>query len=96
MAIKVWIVMRDEGVRSDGYYYESDTSIIGIRETKKDALNLLNEIRNKLHPDEEPELTVCPNDVPTRFEYHICDDLYDVFWIYEGRTGPAGDNIPEK
>ena len=37
----VFIIMREKDIRTDGYYYESETTIIGIRNTPEEATKLL-------------------------------------------------------
>lgn len=93
--MKVYIVMREEGIRSDGYYYESDTKIIGGRETPEEAAKLLHEAVLRAHPNEQPSSGRYNQygDTSMTFDYGV-DDLQDRFWIQELYLSSADDNLP--
>lgn len=80
---KIYVIMRERGIRSDGYYYESDTSIIGLRDTPEEAAKLLKNIALKFHKNEKPCMGTYNEYGDTRIEYQISADLSDIFWIEE-------------
>ena len=49
-----YIVMREKGIRTDGYYYESDTTILGVKGSMEKAQDLLQRAVQKYHSDEKP------------------------------------------
>ena len=89
----VFIVMREKGIRSDGYYDETQTTIIGVRDDWKKACELLKTAVQKFHPD--------PNDKPiegawnqfgdTLLVYPLADQS-DKFWI-EDMLDELDDNL---
>lgn len=89
----VYIIMRQEGIRSDGYYYESETTIIGIRNTPAEAALLLQAAAICYHDDEKPSYGEYNEYGDTRIVYHIVEDLEDCFWI-ETHVSYA-DSLPE-
>lgn len=90
--MKVYVVMRENGIRSDGYYYESDTHIIGGREKKEDAIDLLQQAAKMLHPNEKPIRGTFDQYGNTQLVFdNGADDLEDKFWIYELVTSKIGD-----
>lgn len=92
----VFLVMRDKGNDTDGYYYDSVTSVIGIREDRRDACELMLKAARQLYPSQEPTLPVIyANGYPIRIEFRIVEDLYDAFWIESHIVGEAGDKITD-
>lgn len=90
----IFLVMRNKGNDTDGYYYDSSTSVIGIREKRKDACELMCKAAKQLHPSEEPSSPPTYDGYyPIRVEYRIVEDLYDVFWVESRIVGENGDNI---
>lgn len=76
----MYIVMRCEDTRNDGYLTESKTSIIGVRNDESEAIDLFNRATKLTHP----------NDKPIRGKYTLKGDtervygdieLEDRFWI---------------
>lgn len=91
----IFIVMRDEGLRSDGYYYESKTTILGVRETEEEAVELLKQITEKLHPGEKPIAGEYNRIGDTKRQYDYGVELYDIFWVKSVIVGDVGDQILE-
>ena len=88
----IFVVFREEGLRSDGYYYESKTSVIGSRKTKEEAYELLFSAATHFHPN---EIKTCDStaDECLRIRFDIgCDDLEDVFWVEPLIVGKKGDS----
>lgn len=89
----VYIIMRRKGIRSDGYYYESETTIIGIRNTPEEAALLLQAAAICFHDDEKPSYGEYNKYGDTKIVYDIVEDLEDCFWI-EAHVSYA-DNLPK-
>lgn len=89
----VYIIMRQKGVRSDGYYYESETTIIGIRNTPEEAALLLQAAATCFHDCERPSYGEYDTYGDTKIVYHIAEDLEDCFWIE--RHVSYADNLPK-
>lgn len=92
----IYLVMRDEGLRSDGYYYESHTSIIGARENEKEAVELLACATTTFHANEKPVHGKYGEYGDTERGYRMAGDLYDVFWVKEIVIGATGDNLGDE
>lgn len=72
-----YIVMRNKGLRTDGYYYESDTTIFGLEDTEAKAKQLLDKAIKKYHPNEQP----MENPFDKEAAFILSAGLYDYFWI---------------
>lgn len=83
--MKLYVVLRDEGIRSDGYYYESDTTVLGVFNNHKKASEALVAAADNFHPNEKPVLGSYNIDTleTTRREYELNSELNDIFWIEE-------------
>lgn len=80
---RIYIVMREKGTATDGYYYESDTSIIGVRETPKEAADLLKAATIAWCGEETPYSGTYDEYGDNRVTYANGCDLWDTFWIEE-------------
>ena len=81
----VYIVMRDEGIRTDGHYYESKTLILGVRETAKEASELLDYFAKSIYPNESPVRGSFNKNGNTELVYGDFE-LEDRFWIQAEST----------
>ena len=80
-----YLVMREEGQRTDGYYYESRTSILGAREKPEEAVELLHEMMEKYHPGEKPYNDIF-NVYGDKMAEYSNGELGDKFWIEKIET----------
>ena len=85
--------MREKGERSDGYYYQSATSIIGARTTKEEACQLLQKAAALLHPDEKPFSGTYDTYGDTEMVFHLFEDLVDKLWVETVDIGSVYDRI---
>lgn len=90
---RVYIVMRENGTDTDGYYYESSTSIIGVRETPGEAADLLKAATIAWHGEEKPSSGTYNEYGDYRVTYANGCDLWDTFWIEE--MAMPGDILPK-
>lgn len=80
----VYLVMREKGLRTDGYYYESNTSIIAGTKDPDKAAKLLKEATVKEHGDTKPYRGEYNAHGDSKMEFELCGtELMDVFWIEE-------------
>ena len=90
---RVYIVMRENGIDTDGHYYESSTSIIGVRETPEEAADLLKAATIAWHGEEKPDHGIYDEYGDKKVTYANGCDLWDTFWIEE--MAMPGDILPK-
>lgn len=95
MGSRVYVITRDRGIHSDGFYYEKATSIIGIFEKEKEACEMLVKISDAIYPNTKPIRGAYNETGETERIYHICDDLVDEFRIEEIVIGIISPEIHE-
>lgn len=89
----VYIVMREKGIRSDGYYDETRTTIIGVRDDPKKAAELLKTAVHKYHPDpEDKPIEGAWDQYGDTLLVYPLSDQYDRFWI-EVMMDEVDDNL---
>lgn len=97
----IYIVMRREGTRTDGYYYESVVTIIGLRDDPAEASELLKAAAICFHKDEKPCRGTYDKYGDTEIVYGDLE-LEDEFWIekryiyIDHLPGPWTDYIKKK
>ena len=94
MPEKIYLVMREKGIHTDGKtYYEAETSVLGVRSTPDDAGKLLEKVIKKYHPEDKPYQGIYNKelDMNTGHVYKIDEGLTDSFWIRSMIIGPEGD-----
>ena len=91
---KIYLVLREKGTHTDNKtYYESETTICGVREDPSEASDLLKDVVKKYHPDETAIRGTYDMDtkLDTSMTFWMEDGLEDSFWIKTMLIGPEGD-----
>ena len=94
MEDKVYLVMREKGIHTDGHtYYEAETAVMGIRHTIEDAVVLLGKVLKKYHPEDKPSSGIYnpDNGLETGYFYKLEEGLSDNFWVKPMKIGESGD-----
>ena len=75
-----YLVMREEGLRTDGYYYEAKTTILGSFYEEKDACSFLKEVAKILYADEKPLSGTYNLNGDTQMVFGD-SELQDIIWV---------------
>ena len=90
----VYLVMREKGIHTDGKtYYEAESTICGIRASRKEASNLMKKVVKKFHPEETAIRGIYDSEmkIDTAYVFRMDEGLEDSFWIKTMTIGPEGD-----
>ena len=83
MMEKIYLIMREKGLRTDGYYYESETSVIAATNEPAKAAQLLADTVRKEHTEDELRSGKYNIYGDTEVVFEISCELCDRFWIEE-------------